>query len=63
MSSSEPVVRMRHRPYLRALSPRNRRQWAEQRARLSPRIAISSSFVPLAISRQYAYIDTSILGG
>ena len=63
MPSSQPAVRMFHRPYLRALSPSNRRRWAEQKARLSPRVAISSSFVPHDLSRQYAYVDPSILGG
>lgn len=56
MSSSPAVVRMSHRSYLRALSPRNRRVWAEQRARLSPRVPISSAWVPSFISRQYAYV-------
>lgn len=56
MSSTPAVVRMSHRSYLRALSPHNRRAWAEQRARLTPRVPIGNAWVPHFISRQYAYV-------
>lgn len=56
MPSTSAVVRMSHRSYLRVLSPRNRRAWAEQRARLTPRVPISIAWVPRSISRQYVYI-------
>lgn len=37
------AVSMSHRSYLRALSRRNRRAWAEQRVRLAPRVAIGAA--------------------
>jgi hypothetical protein len=56
--TARPVVKMSHRPYLRVLSRRNRRAWAEQRARLTPRVAISSAFfISHLFPDQYAYID------
>jgi len=42
-SNFTAVIKMAHRPYLRALSRRNRRAWAIQRARLSPVVPISSA--------------------
>ena len=46
---------MRHRPYLRALTPQQRRLWWAQRKQLKPRIRIGSSWVPDQVRRSYAY--------
>jgi hypothetical protein len=48
MAQLSPAVRMSHRPYLRALSPRNRRSWADQRARLTPLVPIGTACAPSA---------------
>lgn len=46
---------MRHRPYLRALTPQQRRLWWAHRKQLKPRIRIGSSWVPDQVRRSYAY--------
>lgn len=46
---------MRHRPYLRALTPRQRRSWWEQRKRLTARVVIGSAWLPEQVRRSYAY--------
>jgi len=46
---------MRHRGYLRALTPAQRRRWLEQRQRLTPRVSISSAWLPKALRRSYIY--------
>ena len=46
---------MRHRPYLRALTPRQRRSWWEQRKRLTARVTIGAAWLPLQVRRSYAY--------
>jgi hypothetical protein len=50
---------MRHRGYLRALTPAQRRSWLEQRQRLTPRVAISSAWLPKELRRTYAYTQRS----
>ncbi|HTP74594.1 MAG TPA: hypothetical protein VML58_20465 [Burkholderiaceae bacterium] len=46
---------MRHRGYLRALTPAQRRLWVEQRRRLTLRVAISSAWLPTEVRRSYVY--------
>ena len=46
---------MRHRGYLRALTAPQRRSWFEQRRRLTPRVPISSAWVPDRVRRSYTY--------
>jgi hypothetical protein len=46
---------MRHRPYLRALSPAQRRSWWEQRKRLRARVSIGTAWLPLQVRRSYTY--------
>jgi hypothetical protein len=46
---------MRHRPYLRALTPRQRRSWWEQRKRLTARVVIGTAWLPVQVRRSYAY--------
>ena len=46
---------MRRRAYLRALTASQRRSWFEQRNRLTPRVPISSSWVPDRVRRSYTY--------
>jgi hypothetical protein len=46
---------MRHRSYLRALTPAQRQRWLEQRQRLTPRVAISSAWLPTEVRRSYVY--------
>lgn len=48
----------RHRSYLRRLSPAQRRNWLEQKRRLSPRVPIGTvAALPDAVRRSYAYIN------
>jgi hypothetical protein len=46
---------MRHRPYLRALTPQQRRAWWEQRKRLNLRVTIGIAWLPLQVRRSYTY--------
>ncbi|WP_423396061.1 hypothetical protein [Burkholderia sp. LMG 21824] len=46
----------RHRSFLRALTPAQRRSWYEQRKRLTPRVPIGTAVIPRSIRRQFAYI-------
>jgi len=46
---------MRHRRYLRARTPVQRRSWFEQRRRLTPRVPIGSAWVPDRVRRSYTY--------
>jgi hypothetical protein len=46
---------MRHRSYLRALTPQQRRAWWEQRKRLKARVGIGSAWLPAQVRRSYAY--------
>lgn len=46
---------MRHRSYLRALTPRQRRTWWEQRKRLKARVVIGAAWLPEQVRRSYAY--------
>jgi len=46
---------MRHRPYLRALSRRQRLAWWEQKKRLSTRVTIGAAWLPESVRRTYAY--------
>ena len=46
---------MRHRPYLRALTPQQRRSWWEQRKRLKARVVIGTAWLPPQVRRSYAY--------
>ena len=46
---------IRHRPYLRALTPQQRRVWWVNRKRLKSRVQIGSSWVPDQVRRSYAY--------
>ena len=46
---------MRHRPYLRALTPQQRRSWWEQRKRLTARVVIGTAWLPVPVRRSYAY--------
>lgn len=53
---SRTVVRMSHRRILRTLSARNRRAWAQQRATLTPRVAIGSHWSrSIVFQSPYAY--------
>ena len=45
-----------YRKHLRFLSHVHRRQWWDQRKRLSPRVRISGAYVPPNVSREFAYI-------
>jgi len=45
---------MRHRPYLRALTPQQRRSWWEQRKRLTARVVIGTAWLPAHVRRSYA---------
>ena len=51
----ETMDLMRHRPYLRALTPQQRRSWWEQRKRLKARVVIGTAWLPLPVRRSYAY--------
>jgi len=46
---------MRHRSWLRALTPAQRRRWLEQRKRLTPRVPIGSAWLPQPLRRSYVY--------
>lgn len=48
---------MRHRSYLRALKPHQRRVWWEQRKRLTARVAIGTAWLPEQVRRSYAYAE------
>lgn len=48
---------MRHRHYLRALTPAQRRSWLQQRKRLAPRVSIGSAWLPNRVRRSYAYAE------
>jgi hypothetical protein len=47
---------LRHRSYLRHLTPNQRRSWFEQWKVLRPRVKIGSSYVPYSVQRSFAYI-------
>ena len=55
MTDEETMDLMRHRPYLRALTPQQRRAWWEQRKRLKARVGIGSAWLPLQVRRSYVY--------
>ncbi len=46
---------MRHRPYLRALFPRQRLIWWSQKKRLNVRVTIGVAWLPDQLRRSYAY--------
>jgi hypothetical protein len=46
---------MRHRPYLRALTPYQRRLWWEHKKRLNSRVTIGIAWLPDQVRRSYAY--------
>lgn len=46
---------MRHRPYLRALTPQQRRAWWDQKKRLNLRVTIGIAWLPEQVRRSYAY--------
>ena len=46
---------MRHRPYLRALTPSQRRVWWQNRKRLTARVDIGAAWLPDQVRRSYAY--------
>jgi hypothetical protein len=46
---------MRHRPYLRALTPQQRRVWWGHKKRLNLRVTIGAAWVPEQVRRSYAY--------
>lgn len=46
---------IRHRPYLRALTPQQRRVWWAHKNRLQSRVRIGSLWVPDRVRRSYAY--------
>lgn len=46
---------MRHRPYLRALTPPQRSSWWEQKKRLNLRVTIGAAWLPDQVRRSYAY--------
>ena len=45
-----------YRKHLRFLSQTNRRQWWDQRKRLTPRVKISGAYVPPSVTREFAYV-------
>ncbi|SOE58027.1 hypothetical protein SAMN05414139_01312 [Burkholderia sp. D7] len=45
-----------YRKHLRFLSQTNRRQWWDQRKRLTPRVRISGAYVPPSVTREFAYV-------
>jgi hypothetical protein len=45
-----------YRKHLRFLSERHRRQWWDQRKRLTPRVQISGAYVPPNVSREFVYV-------
>jgi hypothetical protein len=45
-----------YRKHLRFLSRVHRRQWWDQRKRLTPRVSISGAYVPPSVSREFAYV-------
>lgn len=48
---------MRFRKILRTLTPAQRRQWAQMKARFpEPRVRISSAHVPRSVARTFAYV-------
>jgi hypothetical protein len=48
---------LRHRSYLRALTPQQRRTWWEQRKRLKARVSIGAAWLPAHVRRSYAYVQ------
>ncbi|CAN7163161.1 hypothetical protein LJR029_000207 [Caballeronia sp. LjRoot29] len=45
-----------YRKHLRFLSQTHRRQWWDQRKRLTPRVKISGAYVPPSVTREFAYV-------
>jgi hypothetical protein len=45
-----------YRKHLRFLSQPQRRRWWDQKKRLSPRVVISSAYVPPNVTREFAYV-------
>jgi hypothetical protein len=45
-----------YRKHLRFLSQTHRRQWWDQRKRLTPRVRISGAYVPPSVTREFAYV-------
>ncbi|KQR89971.1 hypothetical protein ASG35_01690 [Burkholderia sp. Leaf177] len=45
-----------YRKHLRFLSETHRRQWWDQRKRLTPRVRISGAYVPPNVTREFAYV-------
>jgi hypothetical protein len=50
------------RQYASHLSKEQRRKWFAQRCRLTPKVSVSSAYIPPSIARQYQHI-LSIRGG
>ena len=55
LMTEDSMGMMRHRSYLRALTPRQRRAWWEQKKRLSLRVTIGAAWVPHQVRRSYTY--------
>lgn len=45
-----------YRKHLRFLTAAQRRQWWDQRKRLTPRVHIGGMYVPPNVSREFAYV-------
>jgi hypothetical protein len=51
-----------YRKHLRFLSQTHRRQWWDQRKRLTPRVRISGAYVPPSVTREFAYVKVGWTG-
>jgi hypothetical protein len=45
-----------YRKHLRFLSQSQRRNWWDQKKRLTPRVVIGAAYVPPNVSREFAYV-------